>query len=328
MATIKDVAACAGVSVTTVSRVLNKRGYISKEVYEKVNRAMEELDYQPNELARNLYRQKTNTIGVLIPDVSHPFFAEVVKIIELYLYEKGYKILLCNAVGDGIREQEYLTMLRQSKVDGIIIGTHMLETSSYESINLPVVALDILLGKKIPTVCADHEQGGLLAAQEFIRCGCRYVLNISGNLDIMTPSLTRHSTFEKELTAHGITCISACLKQEFNRRTYYNEILDIIRQHPCADGFFSTDLVALNAMKVLRKLGRQIPDDVVVVGYDGVESAGLSYPELTHVKQPLEKIAKTCVDILLKKINGEAVSDNFVLKDVELIRGGTSRCVL
>lgn len=324
MATIKDVAATAGVSVTTVSRVLNKRGYISKKVYEKVYRAMEELDYQPNELARNLYRQKTNTIGVLIPDISHPFFSEVVKIIELYLYEKGYKVLLCNAVGDGIREQEYLTMLRQSKVDGILIGTHMLETSSYESINLPVVALDILLGEKIPTVCADHARGGQLAAQEFIRCGCRCVLNVSGNLDVMTPSLIRHTTFEKELRAHGAACINACLRQEFNRETYFSEVFDIFQQHPDADGFFSTDLVALNAMKVIRKLGKRIPDDVVVVGYDGVECAKLCNPELTHVKQPLEEIARTCVDILLQKIAGEAVSENVFLKNVVLVRGGTS----
>ena len=324
MATIKDVAASAGVSVTTVSRVLNKRGYISQEVYQKVYRAMEELDYQPNELARNLYRQKTNTIGVLIPDISHPFFAEVVKIIELYLYEKGYKVLLCNAVGDGIREQEYLTMLRQSKVDGIIIGTHMLETSSYESINLPIVALDILLGEKIPTVCADHMHGGHLAAQEFIRCGCKCVLNVGGNFDVMTPSLIRHTTFEKELDAHGISCISVCLKQEFNRETYFSELFDIFQQHPHADGFFSTDIVALNAMKVIRKMGRQIPNDVIVVGYDGVECAKLCYPELTHVKQPLEEIAKKCVDILLQKIAGDSVSDNVFLKNVVLVRGGTS----
>ena len=98
----------------------------------------------------------------------------------------------------------------------------------------------------------------------------------------------------------------------------------IFQQHPDADGFFSTDLVALNAMKVIRKLGKRIPDDVVVVGYDGVECAKLCNPELTHVKQPLEEIARTCVDILLQKIAGEAVSENVFLKNVVLVRGGTS----
>lgn len=325
MANIKDVALHAGVSVTTVSRVLNKRGYISKEVYEKVYRAMEELDYQPNELARNLYRQKTNCIGVLIPDISHPFFAEIVKTIELNLYEKGYKIFLCNAAGDGIREQEYLTMLRQSKVDGIIIGTHMLETSSYESINLPIVALDILLGDKIPTVCADHELGGKLAAQEFIRNRCKCVLNISGNLDVMTPSLKRHSAFENELVSHGISCINACLKQEFNRETYYDEVTSLMRQYPHADGLFSTDLVAVNAIKAARMLGKHIAEDFTIVGYDGVEIARLCYPTLTHVKQPLEDIANACVDVLLRKINGDVVSDNLIFNSISLIHGETSR---
>lgn len=139
--------------------------------------------------ARSLYFTENELWSRLVPDVSHPFFAEIVKRIEGELNQQGYRIFLCNAVGDGVREQEYLSMLRQNKVDGIIIATHMLETSLYESLDLPIVALDLELGESIPTVCADHEKGGRLAAQELIRSGCRCVLNVGGNMDVKTPSI-------------------------------------------------------------------------------------------------------------------------------------------
>lgn len=132
MPTIKDVAELSGVCVTTVSRVLNKRGYISKETYEKVYDAMDKLDYQPNQLARNMFRQRTNFIGLLVPDISHPFFAEITHHIEILLFNRGYKMILCNTQKNDAREQDYLNMLRQNKVDGAIVGTHMLETSDYK----------------------------------------------------------------------------------------------------------------------------------------------------------------------------------------------------
>lgn len=325
MSNIKDVAALAGVSVTTVSRVLNKRGYISKEVYAKVYDAMERLDYQPNQLARSLFSQKTNCVGVLIPDISHPFFAEIVKMIEEKLNECGYRIFLCNAVGDGVKEQEYLSMLRQNKVDGIIIATHMLETSLYESIDLPIVALDLELGQNIPTVCADHEKGGYLAAQELIRSGCKCVLNIGGNMDVKTPSIRRYRACELMLQKAGIDCISVCLEQEFNRQTYQPEIQRLLKKYPQADGLFSTDLIAINAMKVLHMQGVRIPDAFSIVGYDGVEISSLCTPTLTHVRQPLRKIADECVQTLVRKMQGERLTDHVVLLDVELVHGGTTR---
>ena len=111
MATIKDVAALSGVSVTTVSRVLNKRGYISEDTYKKVYDAMAELNYQPNQLARSLSKQKTNFIGLLVPDVSHPFFAEMTHLLEISLFNHGYKLILCNTQRNDMREQSYLDML-------------------------------------------------------------------------------------------------------------------------------------------------------------------------------------------------------------------------
>lgn len=157
MPNIKDVAKHAGVSVTTVSRTMNNRGYISEETKNKVYEAMEKLNYHPNEIAKSLYTKKSKLIGLILPDISTPFYAEETKYIEEYLYMNGYKLLLCNASNNCVREKEYISMLQRNQVDGIIIGSHTLKLEEYMKLKLPIVALDRYLGKDIPVVSADRK---------------------------------------------------------------------------------------------------------------------------------------------------------------------------
>lgn len=326
MSNIKDVAASAGVSVTTVSRVLNKRGYISEKTYKKVYEAMEKLDYQPNQLARNMYSQRTYFIGLLVPDISHPFFAEMAHRLEILLFNHGYKVILCNTQQNDEREQEYLNMLRQNKVDGAVIGTHMLEISDYEKLALPLVGMDVYLGNKTPTICADHVRGGRLAARPFIDGGARCVLQIRGNSDIKTPAWMRQSVFTSELNEHGIRCIDYELGEEEFDRSRYSQIIDsLLDSHPEIDGIFSTDTVVVNALKCLLSRGKSIPKDIMVVGYDGVDAVNSVYPSLSYVKQPFDKLAETIVDVLLRKINGETICDNVIIDDVRFIKGASTR---
>src|SRR5690606_7773253 len=136
MPTIRDVAERAGVSVTTVSRVLNNRGYISEATRRKVYQAMKELDYQPNEVARSLFRKRSNIIGLIVPTVEHPFFGELTFQVETYAYSRGYKVLVCNSQLNAAKEQEYIGMLRRNQVDGIIMASHTLEVEEYRRLNL------------------------------------------------------------------------------------------------------------------------------------------------------------------------------------------------
>ena len=326
MSNIKDVAALANVSVTTVSRVLNKRGYISQETYQKVYDAMKQLDYQPNQLARSLYSQRTYFIGLLVPDISHPFFAEMAHRIETLLFDHGYKVILCNTQKNDTREQDYLNMLRQNKVDGAIVGTHMLEVSDYEKLTLPVVGMDVFLGDSIPTVCANHIRGGKLAAKPFIEGGVHTVLQIKGNHDIKCPAWTRHSVFVSELHENSIRCIDYELKEEeFIRSGYYGIIQKLVERHPEIDGFFSTDTVAVNALKYFLEHGKKIPEDVIVVGYDGIDAAKTSYPSLSYVEQPFDKLSEVIVDILLRKINGENITENTTVEDIRFVEGNSTR---
>ena len=172
MANIKDVAKLAGVSVTTVSRVLNNKGYISQDTYESVYKAIDQLDYVPNQIARNLFRQKSYYISLIVPDSSHPFWAEITKYIEKKLYKHHYKLFLCNTGDTEDKERDYIKMMRENMVDGIILGTHMLAESEYQNLDLPIVAFDYRVAEEIPTIYSDHNKGGLLAANEIIKNDC------------------------------------------------------------------------------------------------------------------------------------------------------------
>ena len=169
MASIRDVARRAGVGVGTVSRVINGTGYVSADTRKKIESAIEELQYKPNELARNLFRNKTGIVGILVPDVDHPFFSSYVRQTEAALYEMGYKTLIGNTIGISNREREFLDMLDRNMVDGIITGSHTLEGDEYLKRKKTIVSLDRDFGSGIPMVGSDHMSGGEMAANILIK---------------------------------------------------------------------------------------------------------------------------------------------------------------
>ena len=193
---MKDVAQRAGVGVGTVSRVINDSGYVSADTRKKIERAIEELGYTPNELARNLFRNRTGIIGVLIPDLDHPFFSAFARETELSLYKLGYKTMICNTVGSSNRERDYLNMLDRNMVDGIITGAHTLHKTEYANRKHTIVALDQDFGPEIPIIGSDHLYGGKLAAEIMIKNGCKRIIQITG----IAPNVAandRHTVFEE-----------------------------------------------------------------------------------------------------------------------------------
>ena len=179
MASIRDVAKKANVGPATVSRVLNNSGYVSEESRRRIEQAMMELDYTPNELARNLFRKKTGIVALLVPSISHPFFAAFVEKAEEALHSRGYKTMLCNTAKEENAELEYLDMLNRHIVDGIISGVHSLEIEEYQKIKKPIVALDRYLGADIPVVAVNHEKGGRMAAEELAGENCM-IIDVGG----------------------------------------------------------------------------------------------------------------------------------------------------
>lgn len=315
----------AGVSVNTVSRVLNNRGYISDKTRKKVQDAIEELNYIPNQVARNLYKNKTNLIGLVIPDISHPFFSKISKCIEKDLYLKDYKMILCNATENSEKEKEYLTMLQENKVDGTIIGSHTLDTDFYTKIRSPIVALDRNLSDDIPVIASNHAQGGRLAAEKLIKNGCKHVLQVMGARKVDTPSNERHDEFEKVMNENGVKCTSIELEwNKFSFSDYENVSKRILKEFPDVDGIFSVDLVAASIIKYAKKENRKIPEDLKIVGYDGTDISKIVTPSITTIRQPFELISSRTVDILdclIKKEKNVPLKNIF---DVELVEGETT----
>jgi len=323
---IKDVAKHAGVSVTTVSRIMNNRGYISDATRKKVYESMETLNYHPNEIAKSLYTKKSNLIGLILPDVSIPFYAEETKYIEEALYMNGYKLLLCNASNNCVREKEYIDMLQRHQVDGIIIGSHTLKLEEYMKLKLPIVALDRYLGKDIPIVSADHMQGGYLAANELIRCGCKNVLQFEGNSQVATPANDKNFAFSETMKKNNVNCASIEFPVNFfSFENYLPFITKALDNHPNIDGIFAVDTIALAVIKELLLRKFQIPDDIKVVGYDGIALCNIATPTLTTIKQPIRDIANSAVSTLLYLIStGNTMIPNDIKLPLMLCQGQTT----
>ncbi|MCH4160978.1 MAG: LacI family DNA-binding transcriptional regulator [Bifidobacterium sp.] len=317
MTTITDVARVAGVSKNTVSRFLNERGYISQKTRTNIQEAIDSLHYQPNQIARSLYTSKTNLVGLVIPDVAHPFFSMITSLIEDELDQQGYKMILCNTMHSSSKEKKYLDMLTANKVDGIIIGSHSIDIS-YSDINAPIVALDRDLAQGIPVVTADHDQGGHIAANAFIAQGCKNVAQLVGFSQVRTPSNRRHTVFAEVMRSHHIHCVTHELKlNQFAFSTYLSTADDILNRYPELDGIFAADPVAVAVQRQALARGLRIPDDLFLFGYDGSFLAQVAYPPLPTVVQPYESLAQTVVEVLLHEINQESLSSQSYILPVE-----------
>ena len=325
MPTLKDVSERAGVTVTTVSRVLNNRGYIAEKTREKVYAAMAELNYQPNEIARSLLRKHSNIIGLIIPSVGHPFFSELTEKIEFYAYERGFKILLCNSHLDSNKEQEYIDMLRAHKVDGIIMGSHTLKVDEYIKLKLPMVTFDRKISNNIPFVASDNFNGGKLAAQHLIERDCKKLAIICGNLNLDMLSNKRFEGFLVETLKNQLNYIIIQTELDvFDNEQYEKLVCRMLADHPDLDGVFvSGDVTALHVLKACSEFGKRVPEDIKIIGYDDIRLANLISPQLTTIHQPIEEMGKLAVDLIIKQINQEQIEFESILP-VSLIKRSTT----
>ncbi|MCY8149727.1 LacI family DNA-binding transcriptional regulator [Bacillus paralicheniformis] len=320
---IHDVAKKAGVSPTTVSRVLNNRGYISEKTKEKVYKAMEEINYFPNDLARSLFRKRTHLIGLIIPNSSNPFFGELAFHIESICAAMGYKLLLCNSLNRKDKEEKYLEMLMRNQVDGVIAVTYNRGILNYHRQNLPIVAIDHYLSETIPVIGSDNYDGGRKATELLIAKGCRHIIHLNGPIELKTPANLRRKAYEDVMRQHGRQPITYEVPFHQNQREIISKLFN---EQPAADGIFaSDDLMAATVITEAKKRGKDIPGQLKVIGYDGTEAVQSILPELTTIQQPIELISKKAIEILSKAIEGEF--DDLPLETylpVQLLEGETT----
>lgn len=324
MASIRDVAKRANVAASTVSRVLNDSGYVSEETRKKIKKAMEELDYIPNELARNLFRKKTGIVAMMVPDISHPFFSSLAKYIEKELYERGYKTMLCSSSNDVDREKDYMEMLKRNVVDGIITGAHSLEDEDYKKIDKPIIMLDRFVDN-IPAVISNHKRGGELAAEKIIESGCKNVIQVCGHGGDNLPSHQRHISFNNIIKKHNIKINTVEIDwNRFDFEFYMKIANDIMDKYPDMDGVFAADMLAAAFLKVALQRGRLVPDDFKIVAYDGTYTTDSSTISLSTVVQSVDKLAKAAVITILDLIEGRKIKSNEVIIDVFFREGQTT----
>lgn len=327
MSSIRDVAKRANVAACTVSRVLNGTANVSPETRMRIEQAMKELNYIPNELARSMFKQKAGIVAMLVPNIRHPYFSSLAKYIEDSLYQNGYKLMLCSTGDDIEREKEYMKILKSNIVDGVIMGTNNQEPEAYENFGKPLVMLDYYVSDNIPVVVSDHAQGGRLAAQEFIRSGCRYVLHIGNEAETERIfSYESHKILQEMLEAEGIKARELDIKwNSFDYDGYLELSKLILEKYPDIDGIMAADMPASAFMKAAVQIGKKVPEDICVVSYDGTFVSKTNILEVTTIHQPMREIGQTSVEIMLQLLKGEKPAQPVIKFPVQLKKGQTTK---
>lgn len=302
MVTLKDVAKEAGLTVTTVSRVLNNRGYISDQARKKVYDAMKTLNYQPNEVARSLSKRSTDTIGLIVPSITHPYFSTLISAIEEKSETKGYKILLFNTKGDINLEEQYMDKCRGSQVAGIVLFSGRDDNQYLKKIDVPVITLERYQEDATASIEVDNYKGGQLAAQALIDAGCRNVLQISAVYETYMPSDDRELGFKDYCQNKEITYNLVRTYADLNVDHNLDELLvQILNENPDVDGIFTgSDLIAMNLIKVCHNHKISVPKDIRIVGYDDIFLSRYVSPTITTIKQPVEEMTELALSLLLK----------------------------
>ncbi|MHA7580297.1 LacI family DNA-binding transcriptional regulator [Paenibacillus vandeheii] len=305
MSSIKDVASLAGVAVGTVSRVINNSGAVKPATRRKVEKAIQELNYIPNEIARNFKMRKSKMVALLLPSIWHPFFSELAYYIEDELDREGFKLMLCNSGGKPEKELYYLDMLQQNKVAGIV-GITYNDIENYVSNDIPIVSIDRHFNKKITCVTSDNYEGGRLALRELVKAGAKKPAFMGSVTSVFSETMNRREGFIQEARTMGVDYVVYEKPDPvLDDDAYYDEFL---KEHGDVDGIFAiTDMFAAKYIERAGRQGISVPEDVKVIGYDGIQDHPYFHPILSTIRQPVEEMARTAIRLLYQKIDGETL---------------------
>ncbi|MBL4954730.1 substrate-binding domain-containing protein [Neobacillus sp. YIM B02564] len=306
--TIEDVANAAGVSKSTVSQFLNKRyEYMSKSTREKIEKVVEELQFQPNHFARNLKSRKTKMVGIIVANIRHVFSTEIIRIVEQSLQEQGIHVIICNADDNPEKEVAYINLLAARNVDGLIIfptGANYSEYSRLIDNKIPVVFIDRKIeGILADTVMLDNEAASFLAVSTLVKSNrdriAMLTLPLTNNL---SPRLERIEGYKKALSFFKIDyreeLVSACplinIKEELTR---------LFESDIKPNGIIAgNDLILKEALSFLKEQKISIPDEVAIIGIDDVSYADIYHPALTTIAQPTKEMGLKAAEIILERI--------------------------
>ncbi len=324
MTTMRDVAQQAGVSISTVSHVVNNSRNVSEDARSRVLLAMQMLDYKPNALAQNLRRQQTFTIGMIVPDIANPFFAEIARGIEDASFEQDHSVILCNTDGDIGKQATHTDLLIKNQAAGILFVAAGISTELVEGLQarrVPLVVVDREVpGVRVDTVLTNHLQGGRLATQYLFDLGHRRIACISGGSDL-SPSAERLTGYEQVLQENGLLMEeSLVVRGDFQYDSGYRAMQQLLTlaDRPTAV-FACNDLMAIGAISAATEGGLRVPQDLSIVGFDDVRLASFTNPPLTTIAQPKYEIGVVALEMLLARAQNLAAPARLVRLDTELI---------
>lgn len=317
---IKDIAKMCNVSIATVSKVINNNGRYSQQTKEKVLQVIEETGYQPNLSAKSLRMNKSFTIGLLVPDICNNFFAKVVQAIEEILFYRGFSTIICNTARNIDKEINYLKMLDNKMVDGLIVisGADKFSFSGHHK-KVPYICIDREPADSNDTIfiSSNHYQGSFEATEELIRSGSKCPCIITKK-QTTTSSRERLNGFRDAMKKNNIEFEDNknMLVVDTSENDWIISFNDFIVQNPIIDGIFAiNDDIAIKAMEHLIFIEKKVPDDIKIIGFDDSPLANHSSPSLTSVKQNTEAIALAAVNTLIDLINDQTHD----LKKIQLI---------
>jgi LacI family transcriptional regulator len=323
MATIKEVAKEAGVSVATVSRVLNGNGYVHEDTKKAVDAAIKKLDYRPNEIARSLYNRKSKLIGLVIPDITNPFFPELARGVEDFLQKQGYRLIIGNSDEKREKEINYIETFIQHNVIGMI-STSSEDTSLWEALKIPVVLLDRVT-ENYPSVYADQAGGGRLAAEILLTRGSNNITLLRGPHHVRTAQ-------ERFLAALEVLGRSNAVFQVVNTSFSFKGANETAKQlfdmYPETDGIVaSNDIVASAVLREALKRGKNIPENLQIIGFDDIPVCELLYPALSTIHQPAYQMGAEAAKLLIENILHASNEAKQIVLPVSFIERETTRKV-
>lgn len=307
--TIKEIAKMADVSIATVSKVVNHKDQnISEETRRKILDLIDAHNYVPNRIASSMITKKTHSIGLIIPDITNPFFPEVARGVEDYAHQHGYHVVLCNSDNDPKKEVSYIAMLQEKMVDGIIFTSSSLrkyDSSELLRFQIPVITVDREI-ENLRTkgkITVDNTNGAFQGVTHLLRQGRKRILHLSGPLS-SKPAEDRRNGYQQALASQSISYDPGLVFEgDYTMEWGYKGVKMACDQAIVFDSIFcGNDLIAIGAIKALGEMGVRVPEDVAIVGFDDIYIATVVMPNLTTIRQPNYQMGYKAAEMLIELI--------------------------
>ncbi len=310
-ATIKDVAEKAGVSPSTVSRVVGSYGYVKKSTRNKIQRVIVDLDYKPNTLARSMITKSTKTIGVIVTDITNPFFASVIRSIEDVLWESGYTILLANTDENVEREKIVITEIMQRQVDGIILVPSTSKKKSHLDLivnqGIPLILVDRMVEDlSVDSILVDNEYGAFTAVSHMIQKGHTCIGMVIDNLNISTNN-ERLDGYKKAITSSGLIFDPGLIKScKFTSKSAFELVSQMLSDSNRPSALFgANNFMTLGILQAIVKADLRIPNDISLVGFDDISWFSSGSQQVSTVSQPVHDIGSIAAKRIISRLNGD-----------------------